>query len=402
MPIDTREELINALHEASEIEHGLLVQYLYAILTMKRRMDEGLTARQQMISRIWHSSMLMVAREEMAHLGIVSNLLAVVGAAPKFGRPNMPQKSGYYPFPFDLQPFSDMALYRFLVFELPRGMPLPPGPGQNPRAAVAALVAPAPEPITFQFVGELYTKIADGFNAIPESRLFIGPSAAQMQWDRIGVEKIGKKADALGAINRIIEQGEGTSGDIENSHFDRFSDIRLSHFDAGRFEAARAVPVNPATRQFRDASGPVTLIRNADSLFAAETFNAVYGTMLLLLSHVFSLAPVTAAEEDQRQALQEASSQIMSVAVRPLGEIVSEMPLDDPQAPERAGPPFEIYGAVAASPYPEARWTILFERFDAAIAACAELGQAKPRAALVAETLKFLRRNLAEAKKANT
>ena len=51
--IDNREELIDALTEASEIEHGLMVQYLYAALTMKRELSEGRTMRQQMLNRQW-------------------------------------------------------------------------------------------------------------------------------------------------------------------------------------------------------------------------------------------------------------------------------------------------------------------------------------------------------------
>jgi len=47
--IDNREELIDALTEASEIEHGLMIQYLYAAFTMKRELGEGLTTRQQML-----------------------------------------------------------------------------------------------------------------------------------------------------------------------------------------------------------------------------------------------------------------------------------------------------------------------------------------------------------------
>jgi hypothetical protein len=43
MMIDTREELINALYVACEIEHSLLVQYLYTAMPMKRGLDEGLT-----------------------------------------------------------------------------------------------------------------------------------------------------------------------------------------------------------------------------------------------------------------------------------------------------------------------------------------------------------------------
>ena len=73
MAIDTREELINALHEACEIEHSLLVQYLYAALSVKKGLDEGLTPHQQRLARDWQARMLVIAREEMGHLGIACN-----------------------------------------------------------------------------------------------------------------------------------------------------------------------------------------------------------------------------------------------------------------------------------------------------------------------------------------
>src|SRR3954447_22969861 len=130
--IDTRVELIGALREAAEIEHGLMIQYLFPALTMKKRLDEGLTGPQQRATRAWEATILGVAVEEMGHLGTVCNLLAAVGAAPHFGRPNFPQQVGYYPFPFDLVPFGDEALYRMLVFELPQGEPLPPPPVLDP------------------------------------------------------------------------------------------------------------------------------------------------------------------------------------------------------------------------------------------------------------------------------
>ena len=97
--------------------------------------------------------------------------------------------------------------------------------------------------------------------------------------------------------------------------------------------------------------------------------------MLLLLQHYFSLAPQTPAEVAKRRALQEAAQRIMSVAFRPLAEEVTLAPLSDPQAPERAGPSFEIYSDVALSPYPEARWPILLERLEDAVAGCVELGR---------------------------
>jgi hypothetical protein len=43
--IDTREGLIEALHIAAEVEHGLMLQYLFAALTLKKHESEG----------TWHS-----------------------------------------------------------------------------------------------------------------------------------------------------------------------------------------------------------------------------------------------------------------------------------------------------------------------------------------------------------
>jgi Ferritin-like len=398
--IDRRDELIRALEEACEIEHGLMIQYLYAALTMKRRLDEGLTTAQQVTVRQWMAATILVAREEMGHFATVCNLLAAIGAAPHFMRPNMPRKTGYYPFPFDLQPFGDPALYRFMVFELPQGMPLPPPPEADLDARALA-ASPVPDPLDYIYVGELYEEIRASFRAIPERDLFIGPPSAQNappQWDDMDMRPIATRADAEAAIGWIIEQGEGTPGDRENSHYDRFADAREAYFRMGRFPAARAVPVNPATREQRDRDGPVVLIRNPLSLRAAETLNAIYAVMLSMLQHAFSIAPELEANAARaaahRQALQAASHQIMSVGVRPLAEWLSEQPLDDPHEPARAGPTFELYGALNLPPWPEARWVLLFEALDRCAAAATELGPRGSRPAQVAESLRYLRRNL--------
>jgi rubrerythrin len=74
--IDTREEMIYALNEAAEIEHGLMIQYLFAALTIKKDLRENVTGTQQELIRKWEAQILGVSREEMAHLGTVSNLLS--------------------------------------------------------------------------------------------------------------------------------------------------------------------------------------------------------------------------------------------------------------------------------------------------------------------------------------
>ena len=77
--IDTREELINNLTEAAELEHGLLCQYLFAAFSMKKHPADGITWAQAERIRAWERNILEVAREEMAHLGTVSNMLTAVG-----------------------------------------------------------------------------------------------------------------------------------------------------------------------------------------------------------------------------------------------------------------------------------------------------------------------------------
>ena len=155
------------------------------------------------------------------------------------------------------------------------------------------------------------------------------------------------------------------------------------------------MPRNPVTRVGAAPADSVTLIVNPTSRLLTELFNTAYGVMLLMLQHYFSLAPRTQAEAALRQGLREASQRIMSVAIRPLAEEVTLAPLDDPAAPERAGPSFEIYSDVALSPYPQARWPILLERLDDIIASCSVLGADMPRVAAIGETLAIMRGDLA-------
>lgn len=95
-PITTKPQLIRALREASEIEQQLMVQYLYAGFSLKKRPDERCSAAQFEFVRRWGSTLLMVARQEMEHLALVNGLLTALGADPWFSRENIPRQSRYY------------------------------------------------------------------------------------------------------------------------------------------------------------------------------------------------------------------------------------------------------------------------------------------------------------------
>ena len=398
--IDTREELTVALHEAAELEHGLMIQYLFPALSMKKRLDEGLSAPQQRSARSWAATILRVAVEEMGHLGTVCNLLASIGEGPHFDRPNFPQRSGYYPFDFDLVPFSDEALYRMLVFELPQGEPLPPPPRgpESERLATASVqaFAAAPDPLTYDYVGELYGEIADGFRRIGERELFIGPRSAQVdnRWSvELDLRQVVDRASALAAIEDIVVDGEGSPSGRSSSHYGRFARVRREYEDSGFFAAARPVVVNPRTRPQRDAPSGGTLLVDERTRRVAELFNGAYGSVLLMLEQFFGSSSET---PEQRAVLRASTSRMMSVAVRPLAEVLTELPASGPDSPATAGAPFELYDRESASPFPSARWTILLERLQGVIDDALSLGDELPRVGAVGDTIRFLRRNLAE------
>ena len=56
-----------------------------------------MTAEQAEAVTRWRKTVRGIAVEEMLHLALVSNLMTAIGAAPVFGRPNFPQRSGYFP-----------------------------------------------------------------------------------------------------------------------------------------------------------------------------------------------------------------------------------------------------------------------------------------------------------------
>src|SRR3954451_15749970 len=76
--------LAELLNEAAELEHSLLVTYLFAVFSLKLDVSEGgVSYRQLELMRQWRATILRVARQEMEHLGIVCNLLTSIGEAPR-------------------------------------------------------------------------------------------------------------------------------------------------------------------------------------------------------------------------------------------------------------------------------------------------------------------------------
>lgn len=109
-------ELIRLLREASEIEHALMIQYLYATFSIKPAY-ESLVGFGDPNS----NDLLGVAIQEMQHLGQVNRLLMELGAAPNLVREDFPYEPDIYPFELNLEPLSRRSVAKYLWTEAPAG-----------------------------------------------------------------------------------------------------------------------------------------------------------------------------------------------------------------------------------------------------------------------------------------
>ncbi|MFP5245819.1 MAG: ferritin-like domain-containing protein, partial [Thermoanaerobaculia bacterium] len=381
-PISTRTELINALRTAAELEHGIMAQYLFAAYSIKRYTYEGLDPVQLEHVRRWGSSLTLISRQEMEHLGLALNLLSAIGGTPSFTRPNMPQHPDYYGkagIELTLTRADYDTLCRFQRFESPDdlieglkpGEPVDQGEARKwcgrkkdlksreqleayieqeeekrktPRLAVSAPILD----FGWDSVQELYQTIREGFETLTalmgESNLFVGKPSLQIfggptskqsgtmnDLNQYGVDliEVNNLASARQAITMILEQGEGIAVNasyLRWTHFCLFTNIRqgMDDLKLGKI-AARPVVPNPMTRRYPDvAHKQVTMLTNGSTLQVAQLFNESYELMLLLLLYLYSDNVKTQAQVND--LMDAAFFPLMTMFIRPLAEVLTEMP----------------------------------------------------------------------------
>ena len=382
--VEHREHLWNLLIQASQVEHLIMCQYLYASFSLKTGPDEGLTAEQAGAVARWREVLTGIAIEEMLHLALVANVMTAIGAAPSLSRPNFPRRSEYLPpgVQFALLPFGDAALTHFLYLERPEGMEradavgFVPGPPPDPVAADELM----PRLQNFATVGHLYRGIEEGLSHLAarlgERVLFAGPPRAQatpdlFRWPQlIAVTDL---ASARAAIDEIIEQGEGARGDWRPAHYGRFLGIWEEYQSLRKqdpdFEPAR--PVIPAfTRQPFDATEPQPLLTDPVTQRVAESFNLAYEVLLQLLTRFFTHTDET---DEQLRSLVEAAFGLMAGVMRPLAGALTAMPAGPEHPGRTAGPTFEMYYQMGNFvPWREAAWALLAERTAVLSGHCAD------------------------------
>lgn len=232
--VERRKELTYLLSLAGELEHALMCQYLYAAFSLKSNSGPGLQADQLVSVERWRRVVLDVAAQEMLHWAVVQNLLISVGSAPYVSRPHFPHQAKGYPAGVQLRllPFGEAALQHFVFLERPEGVELADADGfqqTGPRLAPMRAEEIVPRGQDFSTQGHLYRSVERGFarlaEVLGEDRLFIGPAFHQAEETTFRWPDLGPITDLAGAnraIERIVEQGEGATGDWETAHYGRF------------------------------------------------------------------------------------------------------------------------------------------------------------------------------------
>jgi hypothetical protein len=352
--IKTREELLMALTEASELEHGLACQYLFAAYSIKLPNDPGLTDAQKAKLSQWRRQIVRIAKEEMEHLATVTNLLSAIGGAPHFRRPIFPQPAKFYPpdIPFWLERFGVESLSRFVRFE------------QNEKAP-GPEAAPAPGEVPYKHVGELYAEIIEAFKTLPEAELFLNTAAQDvgLASGPVHPARGDNRAQAVAALTALMHEGEAYVEPVEWSHYKAFftilKELKAELTAQPTFEPARRVLKNPLTRDHRGVTGG-NLITNLNTRAAVELFNCLYTSMMLMFEQYFGFGGETAA---QREALKNALLDMMRSVIKPLALLLTGLPaIEGEDDSEMAGPSFEFYGQYRVSPIPKVAWTVLIEK----------------------------------------
>jgi CDGSH-type Zn-finger protein/truncated hemoglobin YjbI len=381
--IEHREALIYMLCEAAELEHGIMCQYLFAAFSLKQREDEGLTTAELAAVNRWRAAISHVATEEMLHLALVHNLLSAIGAAPHFGRPNLPAPAHHYPAGVNLTlvPFGEPALRHFMFLERPEGMALKGAAGIDaPVHEAVPLMAErdiVPQLQDFATVGHLYRSIEQGLAHLAEKfgeeNLFVGPPRAQaatehFRWPELVA--VTDLATAQQALDTILEQGEGARGHWEQAHFGQFVQI-LDEYREMRaanptFDPARPVMFATVRRCEHDDSVPRITERVTSR--CADLFNVSYEILLQMMERYFAHTEETDA---QLGTLADATVSLMVGVLRPLGNLITTQPVGLDHLGKTAGPSFELfYENDYLMPHREAAWALLEERVREAASFC--------------------------------
>lgn len=311
------------IHIDAELEHGLMVQYLYAAYSMG---GDQIEEKDREKVRRWQEIILGIAKEEMGHFVSVQNVLRVLGAPLNFGRQDFPWDSTLYPFEFSLEPFTLDSLAKYVYAESPVGWLNSPSRTKEMAEIKKEIKKVIDQEDHGDPVGALFDqilKIIKDPKLIPDDVFLADTYSFQAKFNEWGrgykggargnstkgnivgtpdvlVEPVSSRTNSINALEEIAEQGESTSPDNALSHFERFLGIyrELRKMPEG-FSPSRNVAFNPTIADEIDdptespsegltaTDYPIDVIKNPRAQLWANLFNVRYRMLLTFLKHSF-------------------------------------------------------------------------------------------------------------------
>jgi hypothetical protein len=362
---DWRDYAAMLLHVAAEIEHALMVEYLFAAYSLGGP-DVPETLRPKV--REWQEVILGIAKEEMGHLVTVQNVLTAIGAPLNLDREDYPFGSPFYPFRFSLERLSLGSLAAYVCAESP---PDWSGAEADEIRALAAGDEGADVIPVEVLYGTIITLLGD-HDRIADTVFQTATVPFQASWDEWGrgygpgaegresanvpgapapdllILEVWSRDSAVAALEQVSEQGEGLApGDDfggERSHFDRFLTIyrEMAALDGDDLRRiVRPVASNPRTGAAVAGAAAGHAITDPEALAWGHLLNLRYRMLLTNLSHAFALAGPS-DQAHRGRLIHRTFSEMYNL--RAISGMLVMLPLAAPPDPEglHAGPPFEM------------------------------------------------------------
>lgn len=380
-----RDRAIYLMHVGAEVEHALMVQYLYAGYSLGGRHLTDPKHRQ--LTQEWKALILEIAREEMGHLVTVENLLTLIGGPLSFEREDYPIPVDLYPFPFELEPLTKKSLGKYVLAEMPDEKTIADLGLTKEIEAIQKYVegensgdegdGKGSDKIKVNRVGIVYSAILALFqqpaqekDPKPAPPSFIAssdirassepfqvkPSEWGLGYKDIYIDTASDRKSAIAAIEKIAAQGEGATigKSLEDSHFGKFLNIYRDFPDEKGWKPSRSVARNPTT----DASAPEDrYISNPLANTWAGLLNLRYRMLLMYLMHSFQIeAPLRSSGRTPRGLLVSWAFGEM-YNIRSITEILMDLPLSK-GGELLAGPPFEMPYSLSLATRSADRWRL--------------------------------------------
>jgi hypothetical protein len=299
----TLDGLRQALQYAIQLEHATMPPYLFARYSLGANNGPLIQTLRE------------IYIEEMHHMLIAGNLLKAIGGSPIINTPSfIPSFPTALPgtvasgLVVPLAPCSRSVIQNvFMRIEQPQETL------EFPVLAMKATELPA------KTIGEFYGRIRKVFEAGGDDLIVDKTGERQVEvFSFNGLQKITSAAQALSAIDLIVQQGEGTSTQPTFSiggtypandglaHYYRFAEIVLGKLKSN----PSATPTSPPeSRYFYDAADPIAFdeskvlpVRSnpkrddfatgSPAQIAIDDFNYVYTTVLRQLHAAFNESPL--------------------------------------------------------------------------------------------------------------